>query len=71
MGEIHSKLAIMKRAGTIYEFSPFFFQVCGETPEVTAAVLQKLTDCGKVPEALRLAHLIGAAIVKGESGSSA
>jgi len=62
---------ILKRAGTIYEFPPFYFQVCGERKEVTAAVLQKLTDCGNVPEALRLAHLIGAAVIKGESGSSA
>nr|WP_289501088.1 hypothetical protein [Gloeocapsopsis sp. IPPAS B-1203] len=37
------------------------------SPEVTA-VLQRLTERGKVPEALRLAHLIGAAVVKGESG---
>ena len=41
------------------------------SPEAIASVLQRLTDCGKVPEALRLAHLIGAAIVKGESGRSA
>jgi hypothetical protein len=33
--------------------------------------LDRLTDCGKVPEALRLAHLIGAAVIKGESGSQA
>lgn len=65
------RLKILRRAGTIHQFGPFFFQVCGETPEITAAVLQRLTDCGKVPEALRLAHLIGAAIVKGESGRCA
>ena len=65
------RLAILKRAGIIHHFPPFFYQVCGESPEVTAAVLQKLTDCGKVPEALRLAHLIGAAVLKGESGKSA
>lgn len=65
------RLEILRRAGTIHAFLPFFFQVCGENPEVTAAVLQRLTDCGKVPEALRLAHLIGAAVVKGESSSSA
>ena len=65
------RLNMIKRAGTIYEFPPFFFQVCGESPEITGAVLKKLTDCGKVPEALRLGHLIGAAIVKGQSGKSA
>lgn len=62
---------LLHRAGTIYEYPPFCFQVCGASAEVTFSVLQRLTDCGKVPEALRLAHLIGAAVVKGESGSSA
>lgn len=65
------RLELLHRAGTIHAFPPFFFQVCGERPEVTAAVLRRLTDCGNVPEALRLAHLIGAAVVKGESGRQA
>ena len=65
------RLKLLQRAGEIHSFGPFFFQVCGESPEVIAEVLQRLTDCGNVPEALRLAHLIGAAVMKGESGSSA
>jgi uncharacterized protein len=65
------RFALLKRAGEIHVFPPFYFQVCGETPEVIAEVLPKLTDCGYVPESLRLAHLIGAAVMKGESGSSA
>lgn len=65
------RLQLLQRAGTIYAYPPFFFQVCGACPQLTFSVLQRLTDCGKVPEALRLAHLIGAAVVKGESGSSA
>lgn len=65
------RLELLKVAGTIYESPPFVFQVCGEEPEVVAQVMQRLTDCGKVPEALRLAHLIAAAVIQGESGSSA
>ena len=65
------RLGLLHRAGTIHAFPPFFFQVCGERPDVTAAVLRRLTDCGNVPEALRLAHLVGAAVVKGESGRQA
>jgi hypothetical protein len=65
------RLRLLHRAGSIHAYPPFFFQVSGEQPEAIAAVLQRLTDCGKVPEALRLAHLIGAAIIKGESGRSA
>lgn len=65
------RLQLLHRAGTIHTYPPFFFQVCGASPPVIASVLERLTDCGKVPEALRLAHLIGAAVVKGESGNSA
>ena len=65
------RLQVLHNAGTIHAYPPFFFQVCGACPKVTYSVLERLTDCGKVPEALRLAHLIGAAVVKGESGSSA
>lgn len=68
---LEKRLEILSRAGTIYAYPPYFFQVCGESPEVIAAVLKRLTTCGKVPEALRLAHLIGAAVIKGESSSSA
>lgn len=65
------RLELIRRAGSIYSYPPFFFQVCGEKPDAIAAALPRLTDCGKVPEALRLAHSIGAAVVKGESGSQA
>ncbi|MGF1482458.1 MAG: DUF99 family protein [Cyanophyceae cyanobacterium] len=69
--EPEKRLSLLQRAGTIHAYSPFFFQVCGEKPDIIAAALARLTDCGKVPEALRLAHLIGSAVVKGESGSQA
>jgi endonuclease V-like protein UPF0215 family len=65
------RLYLLQRAGSIHAYPPFFFQVCGANPQVIASVLERVTDCGKVPEALRLAHLIGAAVVKGESSSSA
>ncbi|NQE36229.1 DUF99 family protein [Microcoleus asticus] len=69
--DLEYRLELLRRAGKIYAFEPFFFQVCGEKAEVIALVLQRLTDTGKVPEALRLAHLIGAAVITGVSGSSA
>lgn len=59
--------AILGRAGTIHHRPPFTFQVAGAEPDVTERVLHRLTDRGHVPEALRLAHLIGAAVVGGES----
>lgn len=69
--EPEKRLERLYRAGTIHAHPPFFFQVYGACPQVTVSVLKRLTDCGNVPEALRLAHLIGAAVIKGESGSSA
>jgi len=65
------RLEIMEKAGEIYHLDPFYFQVIGENPEIISKVLPILTDRGKVPEALRLAHLIGSAIIKGESGKQA
>jgi len=66
-----TRLMILRQAGKIHAYPPFFFQVCGARPETIAQALPQLTDRGKVPEALRLAHLIGAAVMNGESGSSA
>ncbi|HET9595416.1 MAG TPA: DUF99 family protein [Anaeromyxobacteraceae bacterium] len=65
------RLALLARAGPVHERPPFAFQVRGAGPDETAAALARLTDRGHVPEALRLAHLVGAAIVRGESGRRA
>lgn len=69
--EAERRLEILSHAGFIHAYPPFYFQVCGAAPDVTAAALHQLTDRGHVPEALRLAHLITAAVVKGESGRQA
>ena len=58
-------------AGPIHEINDFVFQVVGETPVIASRVLRRLTDQGKVPEALRLAHLIGSAVKLGISGKRA
>lgn len=65
------RLAVIAKAGEIYQSPPFVFQVQGATPETIARVLARLTDRGHVPEALRLAHLIASAVMNGESGRQA
>lgn len=65
------RLELLNKAGKIHTYPPFYFQVAGEQPETIAHALQQLTDRGKVPEALRLAHLVGAAVINGESSSQA
>ncbi|MGD1921472.1 MAG: DUF99 family protein [Pleurocapsa sp.] len=66
-----ARLQLLDKAGEIHVYPPIYFQVCGLTGELTHRVLQSLTDKGNVPEALRLAHLITSAVVKGESGNRA
>jgi uncharacterized protein len=65
------RLELLRRAGPIYQLKGFTFQVQGAEPEWVAQVLERVTDRGKVPEPLRLAHLIGAAVVTGESSRRA
>jgi endonuclease V-like protein UPF0215 family len=65
------RLALLRRAGPVHRLGGFWFQVQGASPEATAAALGRITDRGAVPEPLRLAHLVGAAVRTGESGRRA
>lgn len=65
------RLALLRRAGPIHRAASAWFQVAGADPAEVAAALPRLTDRGAVPEPLRLAHLVGAAIRTGESGRRA
>ena len=66
-----ARLALLRRAGPIHVSGPFVYQVCGADPGEIGAALRRLTDTGNVPEALRLAHLIGGALAYGQSGRRA
>lgn len=59
------------KAGEIHSRGVFHYQSCGCTADTAARVLQQLTDTGNVPEALRLAHLIGSAVMTGQSSKRA
>ncbi|HHO49896.1 MAG TPA: DUF99 family protein [Deltaproteobacteria bacterium] len=61
----------IQRAGTVHQLGGFTFQVVGAEVEDVATALSSLTDRGRVPEPLRLAHLIGSAVVRGESSNRA
>ena len=69
--EADQRLNLLRCAGTIHAHPPFYFQVAGANPDTIARVLQRLTDRGHVPEALRIAHLITSAVITGESGRQA
>jgi uncharacterized protein len=66
-----ARIAVLRRAGPIHVSGRFVYQVHGAEPREVGAALQRLTDTGNVPEALRLAHLIGGALAYGESGRRA
>ena len=61
------RLDRLHRAGAIHKRPPFVFQVAGLEPDLAHEVLVRTTDRGHVPEALRLAHLIGSAVIDGQS----
>ena len=65
------RLELLHKAGEIHHSTPFYYQCAGAKPETVALALKQVTDQGHVPEALRLAHLIGAAVMTGESGKQA
>lgn len=65
------RVELMRRAGPVHQLGGFVFQVQGGEPEEIASALGTVTDRGRVPEPLRLAHLIGAAIETGESSRRA
>lgn len=66
-----ARLALLQRAGPIHQLQGFTFQVQGAEPSEVADALARVTDRGHVPEPLRLAHLIGSAVVTGESSRRA
>lgn len=66
-----ARIAVLRRAGPIHVSGPFVYQVHGAEPREVGAALERLTDTGNVPEALRLAHLIGGALAYGQSGRRA
>jgi endonuclease V-like protein UPF0215 family len=63
--------AAWSTAGPVCTAGRFTFQVAGAEPLAVADALARLTDRGEVPEPLRLAHLVGSAVRRGESGRRA
>ena len=54
-----------------YQHNHFYYQIAHCHLETAAQVLERVTDRGYVPEALRLAHLIGAGVMTGQSSNRA
>ncbi len=69
--EPERRLELIGRAGDIHKADNVFFQVQGAQPEPVRIALERVTYTGHIPEPLRMAHLIGAAVKTGESGRRA
>lgn len=65
------RVDLIKKAGEIHHHAPFYFQCSGIDYKSAGQLLEKVTDTGKVPEALRIAHLIGSAVKTGVSSNRA
>lgn len=65
------RLDLLEKAGPVHHAGNFCFQVAGASPGIAAAALQRIAFLGNVPEALRIAHLIGSAVVTGQSSRRA
>lgn len=66
-----NRIRLLEKAGEVYKEDKFYFQVIGESPDITAEALKNVSDQGNVPEALRIAHLIGSAVITGQSSKRA
>ncbi len=65
------RMALIEKAGPIQKRNGFIFQHMGIDADNAAELLNRVTCTGKVPESLRIAHFIGAAIKTGESSNRA
>ena len=62
------RLAIVERAAAAFEVEPgLFLAHAGCTRELAARLLRALLRKSKLPEPLRVAHLVAAALARGES----
>lgn len=69
--DFEARWALVDGAGPVHERSGFVFQCAGVEVETAARLLAAVTDTGKVPEPLRLAHLVASAVATGQSGRRA
>jgi len=65
------KIKYLKNASKVYKYNNIYFQKAGITEEKAKEFLKISIKASDIPEAVRIAHIIGAGIVKGESSGRA
>ncbi len=61
------KWRLVEAAGPMEPMAGLYVQRCGITPENTARLLAGLQQNGRLPEPLRMAHIIAGGVTTGES----
>ncbi len=61
------KIVLLEKAGEVHEADEIFFQVKGMPIKKAKELLKMTCTRSKIPEPIRVAHLMGAGIGKGES----
>ncbi|MCS7119274.1 MAG: DUF99 family protein [Archaeoglobaceae archaeon] len=67
--DYEKRIDIVRRAGEIKFTGEVYIQCCGLKYEEALNLIRMNTLRGKIPESLRLAHLVASAIIHGESRS--
>ncbi|MEG9195147.1 MAG: DUF99 family protein [Candidatus Methanoglobus sp.] len=67
LDNFEDRIAIVRRSGNIHRVKGLYLQVSGIGFKEAGKLVEENVFRGKIPEALRIAHLIASAIVHGES----
>lgn len=65
------KISLLDAAGKIYHYNNICYQICGLKRKKAEEILKITSTHSYIPEAIRVAHLIGSALVFGESKGNA
>jgi hypothetical protein len=61
------KWRLIERAGAMEALAGVYVQRAGLTPREAGQVIERFTACGRIPEPLRVAHLIAGGVADGQS----
>jgi endonuclease V-like protein UPF0215 family len=64
---MNDKIPLINGAGQIYQHNEIHFQVCGTDNVYAVQILDMTCRHSYIPEPIRIAHIIGAGIILGES----
>ncbi len=64
---MHEKIEILRRAGELHKIGKVYVQFAGTTHKEVRDLIDVSSTRSHIPEPIRVAHLIGAGLVKGES----